>query len=51
MVEIYCKLIIEKRRSFDRVPDTFKAEVESRLNELGYDANGDPLTAEEGEQA
>ena len=40
MVEIYCKLIIEKRRSFDRVPDAFKSKVETRLKELGYDTNG-----------
>lgn len=44
MVEIYCKLIIAKRRSFDKVPDNFKAEVEARLEELGYDTNGDLLT-------
>lgn len=43
MVEIYCKLIIAKRRGFDRVPDIFKVEVEERLRELGYDTNGDPI--------
>lgn len=43
MVEIYCKLIIVKRRPFDRVPDNFKAAVEERLKELGYDTNGDPI--------
>lgn len=43
MVEIYCKLIIGKRRTFDRVPEDFKAEVEARLKELGYDTNGDPV--------
>lgn len=47
MIEIYCKLIIGKRRTFDRVPDNFKAEVEARLRELGYDTNGDPITVEE----
>lgn len=51
MVEIYCTLIREKRRSFDRVPDKFKVEVENRLKELGYDTNGDPLKVEVGEQA
>lgn len=50
MVEIYCTLIREKRRSFDRVPDKFKADVENRLKELGYDTKGDPLTVEEGGQ-
>lgn len=47
MVEIYCKLIINKRRTFDRVPDIFKNEVESKLNELGYDTNGDLIITEE----
>lgn len=43
MVEIYCKLIIGKRRTFDRVPEDFKTAVEARLKELGYDTNGDAL--------
>ena len=43
MVEIYCKLIIGKRRTFDRVPEAFKMEVEARLKDLGYDTNGDPI--------
>lgn len=47
MVEIYCKLIINKRRTFDRVPDIFKNEVKSKLNELGYDTNGDLIITEE----
>lgn len=46
MIEVYCKLIISKRRTFDRVPDNFKNEVEVRLRELGYDTNGDPLVTE-----
>ena len=44
MVEIYCTLIRNKRRTFDKVPDNFKMDVEARLKELGYDTNGDPLT-------
>lgn len=47
MIEIYCKLIIGKRRTFDRVPENFKVDVESRLVELGYDTNGDPIDTEE----
>lgn len=43
MVEMYCKLIINKRRSFDKVPDEFKIEVEARLKELGYDTGGNVL--------
>ena len=46
MIEIYCKLIINKRRTFDRIPDTFKMDVENRLKELGYDTNGDILATE-----
>lgn len=47
MVDVYCKLIISKRRTFDRVPDVFKDEVESKLIELGYDTNGDPIVTGE----
>lgn len=43
MVEIYVKLIINKRRTFDQIPDKFKAEVEAKLREYGYDTNGDPI--------
>ena len=46
MVEIYCKLIIEKRRTFDKVPDTFKSAVEARLKEKGYDNDGNPIVKE-----
>ena len=40
MVEIYCKLIINKRKSFDKVPESLKEDVEFRLNQLGFDING-----------
>lgn len=43
MVDVYCKLIINKRRTFDRVPDVFKDEVELKLRELGYDTDGNPI--------
>ena len=46
MIEIYCKLIINKRRSFDKVPDELKEAVKSRLTELGYDTNGNPIKSE-----
>lgn len=46
MVEIYCKLIINKRRTFDKVPEAFKEDVKARLQELGYDTNGDLVTIE-----
>lgn len=45
MIEIYCKLIINKRRSFDTVPEEFKEDVKLRLAELGYDASGNPIEA------
>lgn len=45
MVEIYCQLIIKKRRTFEQVPDKFKDAVEARLKELGYDTHGDPINA------
>lgn len=47
MVDVYVKLIINKRRTLDQVPDVFKADVEAKLREYGYDTNGDPLVAEE----
>lgn len=47
MVSLYCTLIINKRRTFDQVPSKIKAEVEAKLEELGYDTNGDPITKEE----
>lgn len=43
MIEIYCKLIIGKLRSFDEIPDELKEAVEFRLAELGYDTNGDAV--------
>ena len=43
MVDLYVKLIINKRRDFGSVPDKFKEQVEARLLELGYDTNGDPI--------
>lgn len=46
MVEIYCKLIVNDRRTFDKVPDFFKEDVKARLLELGYDTNGNPITQE-----
>ena len=47
MVEVYTKLIISKRRTFDQIPAKFQAEVKKRLLEYGYNTNGDPITKEE----
>ena len=46
MIELYCTLIIEKRRTFDEVPNTLKDGVEARLKELGYDINELPVNIE-----
>lgn len=40
MIEVYVKLIINGRRSFEQIPDEFKESVVFRLAELGYDQNG-----------
>lgn len=47
MVEIYCKLIINGRRTFEQVPTNFKDEVEARLKELGYNTEGERISTEE----
>ena len=46
MVEIYYTLIINKRRTFDAVPDKFKEAVEARLKEDGYDTDGNKIATE-----
>lgn len=46
MVSLYCTLIINKRRTFDQVPEKIQGEVETRFRELGYDVNGDPVAGE-----
>lgn len=43
MIEIYCKLIIAKRRTFINVPVYLKNDVETRLKELGYDTDGNSI--------
>lgn len=47
MITIYCTLIINKRRTFEQVPDNLKEEVKARLTKLGYDTNGDPIVVED----
>lgn len=46
MVNLYATLIINKRRTFGQVPEKFKADVEAKLLEYGYDTNGDPIAEE-----
>lgn len=45
MVNIYCTLIINKRRNFDDIREDFKEKVKARLKEQGYDTNGEKLEA------
>ena len=45
MVNIYCTLVTNKRRTFESVPEGFKEQVKARLKEQGYDTNGDKLEA------
>ena len=46
MVNLYCTLIINKRRTFDQVPEKIQNEVEAKLRELGYNVNGDLIVKE-----
>lgn len=46
MIDLYCTLIINKRRAFDSVPEKMQNDVEAKLKELGYDTNGDPIVVE-----
>lgn len=47
MISLYCTLIINKRKVFNEIPDKLREQVETRLRELGYDTNGNPLPMEE----
>lgn len=46
MVDLYCSLIIAKRRHFTDIPTEYKDKVQKRLYDLGYDTSGDLLTEE-----
>lgn len=46
MVDLYVALIINGRRTFDRVPDKFKAAVRADLEALGLYENGYPVETE-----
>lgn len=43
MVELYTRLIINKRRTIDQVPVKFREAVIADLNALGLDENGEPM--------
>ena len=44
MINLYCTLIINKRKTFDEVPGNLKEAVRERLEELGFGTNGDPIS-------
>lgn len=44
MIELYTRLIINKRRTFDQIPDKFQADVKAKLIKYSYDTNGDLIT-------
>lgn len=46
MVAVYCSLIIKRPqlKTFAQVPDKLKEEVKTKLFEMGYDTNGDPIS-------
>lgn len=49
MIELWCKLIINKvpNHTFDNIKDeSLKRDVEKRLEELGYNTDGDPFSKE-----
>lgn len=43
MVALYEALIINGRRTFDQIPEKFKATVKADFAALGLDENGNPL--------
>lgn len=43
MVALYVALIINGRRTYDKVPKKFKDAVKADLEALGLDENGNPL--------
>ncbi len=47
MANLYAALIINKKRLFDTVPAELQNLVKDKLNELGYDTNGNPLSADQ----
>ncbi len=43
MVALYVALIINGRRTFDQVPESFQEEVKADLLALDLDENGQPV--------
>ena len=44
MVDMYVALIIAGRRTLEQVPTTFRSQVETDLNAIGLNGNGQPIT-------
>lgn len=43
MVALYVALIINDRRTFDKVPDKLKGAVKADLYAMGLNENGNPI--------
>lgn len=41
MVNLYAALIIQHRRTIDKIPEKLQEAVKERLAELGYDSTGE----------
>ena len=45
LVDVYVALVIGKRRTIEQVPANLRPLVLADLNAMGFDGNGDPVTA------
>lgn len=43
MAELYARLIVAKKRTYESVPTNLKKEVKKILKSWGYDEHGDPI--------
>lgn len=43
MVKVYYKLIVDRRRSFDSIPENLKDDVKKTLTDNGYNIDGTPV--------
>lgn len=43
MVDLYCVLIVNGRRTFDQVPKKLQPAVKAQLAAMGLDENGNPI--------
>lgn len=47
MIDLYVTLIINQRRAFNTIPIQLQNVVKNKLEELGYDTNGNRLVSDE----